>query len=362
MSRHHTGGGTAAVARLIAAWEKEASSASEDRKTDWGEKLSQERAKRVELRTALEKKLRAWPCEEVDMEHRAAADVLAACATMLRLKCTCCGRPKLVENACTKRWCPVCSAKIAALKVRRYSIAVERLQWPLFVTLTLPGMSDVVAMMQRLRTCWKKFRRTTWWQKCEVKGGLYAFEIAKKNATWHVHLHSIIDCRWLAVHVRAPQRGDSKDEVKRRCTAAKHELNAAWSAMMGAECKASYVSRTDKGTVREALKYSVTPDTLLSMSCDPLEVIKAMRCARLTQPFGSLYGLRSEFAALEKSEAVGPSCAECGGSQWSVEFEREKKVPVHVVLQGPPKLSSSQKKRALQWRKVQRRYEAAMAK
>lgn len=309
MARHHTNQHTARIKQAMACFDSGLCDPSEDAQARRTERARTKRDAAVEKRKELEAAL--WAAGE-----RKFAAVLAACGEEMALVCVGCGTPKVVQKGCRKRWCPVCAPKLAAAKVARYSAYVERMRWPLFLTLTIPNEADLKTMFNRLRGAWKRFRRTKWWRACQVAGGVSAFEVTNKGKGWHVHLHAIIDCKWLAVHAAAPQRGDSVEIVARRCAAAKWELTEAWTQCVGVEATITYVARTNPGTVREALKYSVTPDDLIASGGDAGTIIRMMTGARLTIPFGSMHGLAAEVRALENEEGPGCQCDECGGGSW----------------------------------------------
>lgn len=265
------------------------------------------------------------------------AAVLDRCATPISILCTACGTTKMAEQGCKKRWCPVCARRLAAEKVARYGLAVSKMQWPLFLTLTCANDDDIVVVLKRLRRALKAFKRTVWWRRAQVAGGIQSIEITdaasdsacKKRGgppvggRWHPHAHLILDCRWLAVNATAPQRGCTKAEFARSCKAAKWELSERWRECLNADPDGvtqddaiTYVARADSESVQEALKYSVKPSDLVNMTSNPGEVIRCMLGLRLTTPFGSCYGLSDELKRIEADTRPKCDCPSCGGNSW----------------------------------------------
>lgn len=259
--------------------------------------------------------------EEGDEELAA---LLTRCGQTMKLRCTCCSALKAVEVRCEKRWCPVCARKIAAARVAKYTYAVARMQWPLFLTLTVQNSIDAWEGIRRMKSCWGKMRRTKWFKACDVKGGITAMEITNKGSGWHPHLHTVIDCRWLAVRTPRPQRGDSAESIRLKCSSAKAELDAEWAKVTKQVTASTYVKRTDRLDLRELLKYAADPGTLSNEQGRISELIRAIDKFRMVQPFGHCMGISAEIEALAAEDHVTKPCAGCGGSSWLPELTIER--------------------------------------
>lgn len=358
--------------RAVAEWVRRAKSASENDPAMRKARREEEHTIRKLERERLMRKLEQWG-RHYDLElgtgagaeHEDAARKLWECAQNVHLICKCCGAAKVAENRCKKRWCPVCAHKLAAAKVERYKHAVSRMEWPLFVTLTIPNEPDLKPMLRRMTKTFRKFRQREWWNRAEVAGGVAAIEITNNGNGWHVHLHAIMDCQWLAVNTPRPQRGCTAERLAFLCESAKHELNEAWSSVAGVASAITYVSRADKGTVVEALKYSVKPSDLIEMTGDPLPVIAAMYRVRAVIPFGSLHGIGAEFKALENEQAVSVSCQGCGGDQWlpaGLVAPKETPIMKPLTVTKARKMNSTEAAAAAKERELQRKYAEAMAR
>lgn len=244
------------------------------------------------------------------------AAILDRCEEPLHLTCTCCGTPKIVEQGCKKRWCPVCGPKLSAEKVARFRYAWERMQWPLMVVLTVRSRAYAEESIRWLVGRFFDFRRGKWWKSCDVKGGIRGLEITWSDKGWHPHLHLLMDCRWLAYSAREPGRGASKTMIKAACEAAQHELAVKWAAHCGQENSMVWVKRTAQDGIKEVVKYTVKHSELLELGSKAGEVIRAMRHTRATQAWGSCYGIAGELRKLEEADKPAAKCDGCERPAW----------------------------------------------
>jgi hypothetical protein len=288
-----------------------------DRPSDDADKKAGFRAAQA-ARGALLERLMGEGAEEL-------AARLRLCGQTLDLRCKCCGQKKTVERRCERRWCPVCARKIAAERVARYTYAVARMEWPLFLTLTVVNSLEAWEGIKRLKSCWGKMRRRKWFLGCQVAGGITAIEITNQGRGWHPHLHSVIDCRWLAVDTPRPMRGDSRERVAEKCRSAKAELDAEWARVTMQPTASTYVKRLPRLDLREVLKYSVDPGTLLGEEGRISELIDAIDKFRMVQPFGSCMGIAAEIAQLAAEDYEAAVCPKCASAAWE---------PVLVVTRG----------------------------
>ena len=89
-------------------------------------------------------------------------------------------------------------------------------------------------------------RRLRWWKK-RVLGGVVAIEVTRLSTKerkrrklsvttdqgWHPHVHGLLDCDWLAVDESKPGPTATKEQWKRKATAAANELAEQWSLCLG---------------------------------------------------------------------------------------------------------------------------------
>jgi hypothetical protein len=240
------------------------------------------------------------------------ADPLRECGRPVSLTCTACGAEREGRTHCDRKYCPECARRIAAERTSRFRNAVAEFRWPLFVTLTVPNSPDP-ACVQRLRADFGRLRRRVLWSR-QVAGGVAGIEVTNTGDGWHPHLHSVIDCRWLAVKTPEPRWNRGVAGIEEACTAAKHEFSALWASIVGSAHAVTWIKRT-KGAdvVDEVLKYSLKPDGLTEIA-EPLgPLIDALCASRLVTTFGSLYGRAAELTSRADDAETGcPGCGEAG--------------------------------------------------
>lgn len=132
--------------------------------------------------------------------------------------CTACGYTFPAPVSCGNRFCPVCShprRRRAAAKLRAL---VSTIKPPPFhtlkhLTLTVRSGADLDIMHRSLISSFRRLRAHRLWRD-KVRGGAYVLELTGRPGQWHLHLHSIIEARyipWTLLHDNwqkvAPGRG-----------------------------------------------------------------------------------------------------------------------------------------------------------
>lgn len=234
---------------------------------------------------------------------------LEKCGQPLSLTCTHCGDQKASQTSCKRKWCPSCQRQIATKRANRMRNAIDSMEWPLFVTLTIAN-SDDPESIRFLRRSFGKLRNRRLW-KDKVKGGVAAIEVTNRGNGWHPHLHALIDCRWLAIHTPEPNKHWSHEKKRTYYLSANRELENTWSHIIGQPMANMKTKRATQGdVVKEILKYSVKGSDLLE-SPDPIaDVIRVLDATRLITTFGSLYGRTKELD--ENIHTEGCPCGKCG--------------------------------------------------
>lgn len=238
----------------------------------------------------------------------------------MSLTCTCCGAHRMVETRCKKRWCPVCARTISAARVSKYSGAVARMQWPLFLTLTRPNLKTLtLGDIRHMRRAFRKMRQRVWWER-SVRGGVASLEITNTGKGWHPHIHAVIDCKWLAVKTPPPKPFESRKALLARLKQAAEEVGGAWAKAMelprcSVKVKRAYGARAaedpranSSSIAVEVLKYSVKPSDLIDCAEPIGDLLRLLGAARLVSSFGSCYGLDLG----DEERPYQPAACECG--------------------------------------------------
>lgn len=237
---------------------------------------------------------------------------LALCGSPFELTCTCCGESHTCERRCSKKWCPVCVRRIATKRSLKFQGAVEKMQWPLFVTLTMRNTVDLTFdAVRQLRRAFGKLRQRKLW-KNNVKGGVASIEVTNIGNGWHPHLHAIIDCEWLAWKTPRPQAKDSRDRKQALCKKAAKELERIWAKILKQPTASVKVKRTTGAEVcKEVLKYSVKGSDLVEAPDAIAPMIRCLEATRLVTTFGTLFGKK---AIADPKDERPPLMCGCGAT------------------------------------------------
>lgn len=242
---------------------------------------------------------------------------LKDCGSPSAIICTGCGHEHPIVRTCKRRWCPVCAHQRAAELVAKYGLIIERLGWPLMLTLTLPHTRecDPAERLDSLKIALKKFRRQKWF-KDRVAGGIGAIEVSGGLANgWHIHAHLLLDCQWLSVTTPAPSDFVSSSVRKKIMRASQKEVADQWALSAGLDSAHIWIKRADASAVVEALKYSVKPASLIDSKLHLGPLIAALSKRRLVSAWGSVRKA-ARALKLELDAENGPFTCECGDSSW----------------------------------------------
>lgn len=233
---------------------------------------------------------------------------IAICQKPLTLKCQSCRSRKEVHQSCKRKWCPCCAKQLAAQRSSELEFIVERMRWPLFVTLTMKNVSELESgAVRKLRRAFGKLRHRKLWKSCTL-GGIAAVEVTNIGNGWHPHLHCVIDCAWLGHKNRQPRYRATAEEKREAFRLAQIELEAAWSKCLGQETSSVKVKRASKATIaKEVVKYTVKNEDLIMAEGFIGDLIRALDSCRLMTTFGSAHGqcvksIRADAKAAHKAK------------------------------------------------------------
>ena len=261
------------------------------------------KTRRNRERAALVERLRQEAAGEL-------ATPLEECGTPVPLTCTCCGEGRLAESHCMRRYCPSCQPIVTAQRHARWSHAVSALEWPLFITLTIPNSEDPESL-RFIRKKWTSFRRRKIIAD-QVKGGIATFEVTNKGNGWHPHLHAIIDCEWLSIHTPKPRPFDTKAVVKQKCQLAHAELSTQWADMIGTDEAIVWAHRVyGDQAINEVLKYAAKGSDLIDSPQPIAPMLRVISSTRTLSGFGSLYPLPNP----DHQEGPLIACEKCGAEK-----------------------------------------------
>jgi hypothetical protein len=238
------------------------------------------------------------------------ADILAKCRMPFEIMCLKCKTRHIVNKGCKKRWCPECGPKVTAARYARVAPIANRMQWPLSVMLSMKNPRDIEGCVAKLAKAFKGFRGTRFWRDT-VAGGFVGYEMTHNGNGVHIHLHALVDCRWLAVGTPEPSRKHTANEKARLCQLAQLELAAAWAGYLGQRDAVVWVRRADRDALAETIKYPFKPADFAKLRCNVSDIIDEIDAGRRVASFGRCHATSKEFIGRDAPLYAEKLCPEC---------------------------------------------------
>jgi len=232
------------------------------------------------------------------------AKPLALCETEeTYLTCRNCGVCRTVWNRCNNRWCPTCGPRRTRRRAEELEIWTSGLKQPKHLTLTNrnSGVLTGYAVGTQLRGL-AKIRRRAFARDWE--SGSWTLELTNEGRGWHLHVHSLIESRWIDMPAVA----------------------RAWARYTGQEDNAICCVKDCRSReyLREVSKYVCKASELASWS--PREIAQTMdafRGRRAFGVFGRAFGERREWQIAVRAQRRERSKCECGECSWKIESQFE---------------------------------------
>lgn len=216
--------------------------------------------------------------------------------------CNACGRSGRFPNRCDQFYCPECQPRLA--RERKDSILwwANEVSQPKHVVLTMQNIPDLTqGHVHELKHCFGKLRRRKF--ASNWLGGFYGVECTNEGRGWHIHLHALINARWI-----------DGGELARQWASV---TNGFGKIVKVKDCRqADYLAEVTKYAVKGSQLAKWTPDQIVTF-------IEAFSGVRTFGVFGQLYGKRTEFAEwLASLREAKPKC-ECGSCDLAYFTEAE---------------------------------------
>jgi hypothetical protein len=224
-----------------------------------------------------------------------------------RLKCAGgpCSNARIIRSRCGRRTCPDCRL-LDYFRLRDlYGPALDMLQAPKLLTLTLRNVPILSrGTVAHLRCCMKKLWK---FYGPRIRGGIYALEAVNTGRGWHVHAHAVIDADYL-------------DQA---------ELSRVWLRITG-DSQIVHIRQaySPQGALKYILKYLSKPPAVPEGLLGAYET--ALKGVRLLHPFGRLFGWAAP--------RVRRACHQCGGTVWRLISLWTEWPPDHVIEREPSPL------------------------
>jgi hypothetical protein len=205
--------------------------------------------------------------------------------------CSGCNRVNKFPNRCDLFFCPECQPRLSQDRKKAVEWWTREVAQPKHVVLTVQNVPDLTPFhIQEFRRWFTNLRRSKFARNWT--GGFYSLEVTNEGRGWHLHLHALIDAKWI----------DS------------FGLSEAWmkaSRGMGRIVKVKDARQTNY--LAEVTKYVVKGVQLAAWEKEKIVTfVTAFNGIRTFGVFGSLYGARTKFAEWWKQiREKKPQC-ECG--------------------------------------------------
>ena len=216
--------------------------------------------------------------------------------------CGDCGRVKRFPNRCDNFFCPECQPRLASERRKAVEWWTKLVCQPKHVVLTVVNIPDLTkAHILEFKRWFSRLRRRKFarnWQ-----GGFYSLEVTNEGRGWHLHVHALVDAKWIDAG----------------------ELAREWAKVtngMGNIVCVKDARRHDY--LGEVTKYAVKGVDLAKWSGkDIATFVTAFDGVRTFGVFGTLYGARTKFAEFIASlRDAKPKC-DCGSCNVSYFTESE---------------------------------------
>lgn len=233
--------------------------------------------------------------------------------------CGACHRVARFPNRCDLFCCPECQPRLA--RERRNSVEwwSREIHQPKHVVLTMTNTHDLTAgHVQELKHCFSKLRHRKF--ASNWAGGFYGLEVTNEGRGWHLHLHALVDAKWIDAG----------------------QLAVQWASVTSGFGKIVRVKDCRKADyMAEVTKYAVKGSQLAKWSpAQVVEFVNAFEGIRTFGVFGSLFGKRTEFAEWLKTLRDKKPLCPCGCSQLSyfteVEWFLKQHLPGHQAQPRAP--------------------------
>lgn len=268
--------------------------------------------------------------------HSDMADQLDECGTRETVMvCTGCRKPTRYYNRCDLRHCPRCVPRLTRERKEEIGWWADQITQPKHVVLTMRNKERLTKeMVMEFKAAFTKLRRRRFttehttrealeFEQCGSdgmvhsyawKGGCYTLEITNEGRGWHLHLHALVDCRFIDMRT----------------------LSVEWGRLVGQDSAVVKVKDCRKEDyLKEVSKYVVSGAELAGWCGDDVaDFIAAFGGARTFGTFGTLYKRRAEWRAFVDGIQHPEQVCGCGCSTFKhmspEEFE------AWAAINGPP--------------------------
>lgn len=233
--------------------------------------------------------------------------------------CNGCSTVKKFANRCDNFFCPECQPGLARARAKAVQWWTIGIAQPKHIVLTVKNVPDLTkAHVKQFKRWWATLRRRKFAKNWT--GGFYALEVTNEGNGWHLHLHALIDSRWICQKTLVEQ----------------------WQDITGNAGRICYVKDCRKSDyLKEVTKYAVKGSELAAWSPEKIaRFVEAFRGVRTFGVFGSLYGKRTAWKEWIQSQNAQLQKCNCGCSEFRYYDEHQWLMldlkPVGPICSRPP--------------------------
>jgi hypothetical protein len=217
-------------------------------------------------------------------------------------QCTGCRKHSVFFNRCETKFCPICAPRLARERRETVEWWTKQLTQPKHVVLTARNTETITKeRVLAFKEAFQKLRRrklTRNWL-----GGFYSLEVTNEGRGWHLHMHVLVNARFVPAD----------------------QLAVEWGKLIGQDFAIVKVKDCrDRSYLGEVTKYAVKGTELAGWTgADIAALMDAFEGVRVFGVFGELFKKRAEFREfLEALQGELPRC-ECGCDKWRILGEDE---------------------------------------
>lgn len=232
------------------------------------------------------------------------ANKLANCHTQISYAtCTGCRKKRKFFNRCDILYCPECAPRLTAERRESIEWWTKTITQPKHVVLTARNIATISEdYVRSIKDAFSSLRRSKFARNWI--GGFYSLEVTNEGRGWHIHIHALVDAKWI-------------DQA---------ELARQWAKRVGQDFAIVYVKDCrEKSYLQEVSKYAVKGSELASWSASDIAAfIDAFANTRTFSVFGSLYGKRTEWKEWIEAGCSERGQCECGCNSWVIRTDLEQ--------------------------------------
>lgn len=209
--------------------------------------------------------------------------------------CGGCRKTSFFFNRCETMFCPICAPRLARERREAVEWWTKQVQQPKHVVLTARNTATITKeQVQKFKAAFAKLRRRKAFKNW--RGGFYSLEVTNEGRGWHLHLHALIEARFIPADVLATEWGKL--------------IGQDFAIVKVKDCR-------EKSYLQEVCKYAVKGSQLAEWNGkDIAALMDAFDGVRTFGAFGELFKLRATFKAWIESLQQEEQPCDCGACNW----------------------------------------------